>query len=163
MRPPSSHTTGRTYRIRRFLLTLQLRVPLAQTDQPERLEPCRRHALLRRGAAAQAPPSFAAQGPDLHRVARSDALASPVPRMPLRHWVRWFEPIPFVRVDGREFGFPVYAGPRELSRTNRRLQSWTGHSRKMPKVSLWPSGLSPSRFRDGFVANNSATLDSSSC
>src|SRR5207248_4050721 len=61
---PSSHSTGRTHRIRRFLLTVQLLVALDQTDQAHRLEPCKRHPFRCRRTAAQAPPSLAAQGAD---------------------------------------------------------------------------------------------------
>ena len=84
----------------------------------------------------------------------NDALASPVPQIvPLRaHRARWFEPIPVARGTSDKYGFPVYAGPYELSRAGRHLQSRTGHSRHLPKEDLWPAGLSPPRLRDGFAA-----------
>ena len=48
----------------------------------------------------------------------NDALASPVPQItPFQaHRVRWFEPILNARVGELKLGFPVYAGPLELSR-----------------------------------------------
>ena len=64
MRPPSSHTTGRTHRIRRFLLTVQLPVSLNQTDKTQRIEPGQVHALHRRRASASTPPAFAAERSD---------------------------------------------------------------------------------------------------
>src|SRR5512135_2511174 len=48
----------RTYlRIRRFLSTVQRRVPLDEIHQPKRIEPALVHRLLRSGAARQTPPA----------------------------------------------------------------------------------------------------------
>ena len=46
MRPLSSHTTGRTHRIRRFPSTLQRHVPIQQADQTLFPEPTYRQAFL---------------------------------------------------------------------------------------------------------------------
>jgi hypothetical protein len=60
LRPPSSHTTGRTQRIRRLPLTVQQNVPLGKACEVQGLEPRGTHSLVDGRSVSATPPAFAA-------------------------------------------------------------------------------------------------------
>src|SRR5215469_13409413 len=74
---PSSHTTVRTCRIRRFQSYVHLVIRGEQIDETLSAEPIRRHRLIRLGTESHAPPALAGRGQTSRLLRRHTQMTQP--------------------------------------------------------------------------------------